>query len=465
MFRSGFFLEIGKGYFVTYNSQILAVIDVQRACLNLMRENALDIYKSFTLNPKIVIIGAGFGGIELAKRLKKKPFEVLIIDRNNFHTFQPLLYQVATGGLEPDSVAYPIRRIFRKASNIFFRNAEVERIDYISKKIVTSIGEISYDYLVIATGSTTNFFNFASVSDQFLTLKSLTNSLDIRSCLMQNLEKSHSAKSPEEFDRILDVAIVGGGPAGIELAGALAEMRAHVLPKDYPELDLSKMQVYLFESGSELLQAMSVEAQRASLRYLEQLGVIVKLNSRVTDFDGQYVTLGDGEKFPTETVVWTAGVKGATIEGIPAESVAAGNRIAVDAYNEVKGLKDVYAIGDVAVCVDTENPRGLPMLAPVAQQQGIHLAQNLLAKSKGTSPSPFKYKNKGVMATIGKNRAVVDLPKWKFQGMFAWFVWMFVHIVSLAGFRSKIVTFINWSINYFNYDRPLGLIVRKYRRQ
>jgi NADH dehydrogenase len=413
---------------------------------------------------KIVIIGAGFGGIELAKALRNKPIDVLLIDQHNYHNFQPLMYQVATGGLEPGSIAYPVRRIFRHNKNVSFRMAEVQEVVPTENKLLTSIGEIRYDYLVIATGSQNNFFNFEPIKDQLLALKSIPEALNLRSFIFQNLEKALANTGDEPLEEIMNIAIVGGGPAGIELAGALAEMKRYVLPKDFPELDLSKMSINLYEASPKLLAAMSEQASSKSLVYLKQLGINVFLNARVHAYDGSNITLEDNSSFRTDTVIWTAGVKGAPIKGLPQEAIIGGNRIAVNEFNQVTGVEEIFAIGDVASHVTQEEPKGLPMLAPVAQQQGKLLARNLIQLTKDKPMKAFDYSDKGVMATIGRRKAVVDLKHWKFQGTFAWLVWMFVHIMSLVGFRNKIVALFDWMVNYFTYDRPLGLIIRPYKR-
>ncbi|MCK7590971.1 NAD(P)/FAD-dependent oxidoreductase [Subsaxibacter sp. CAU 1640] len=418
-----------------------------------------------THQPKIVIIGAGFGGITIAKSLKNKPVEVLLIDQHNYHNFQPLMYQIATGGLEPDSIAYPVRRIFREQDNISFRMAKVERVEATAKVLHTSIGDISYDYLVIATGSTNNFFNFEPVKNKLLTLKSIPDALNMRSYIYQNLEKALANDTSQPIEELMNVAIVGGGPAGIELAGALSEMKHYVLPKDFPDLDFSKMEIHLYEMAPKLLSAMSEQASKKTLLYLQKLGVNVFLNAKVEGYDGSVLKIADAETFKTETVIWTAGVKAAPIEGLPEASITGGSRILVDEYNAVNSTTHIFAIGDVAACITKENPRGLPMLAPVAQQQGKHLTKNLMRLIKNKPMKPFKYFNKGVMATIGRNKAVVDLPGWKFQGTFAWLVWMFIHIMSLVGFRNKVGAFLDWMANYFTYDKPLGLIIRPYKRQ
>lgn len=414
--------------------------------------------------PKVVIIGAGFGGITIAKSLKSKPVEVLLIDQHNYHNFQPLMYQIATGGLEPDSIAYPVRRIFRNQENFSFRMARVDQVSIANQRLHTSIGSIPYDYLVIATGSTNNFFNFEPVKDKLLTLKSIPDALNMRSYIYQNLEKALAHQSTRSIEELMNIAIVGGGPAGIELAGALAEMKHFVLPKDFPELDLSKMQINLYEAAQELLSAMSEASSNKSLEYLKELGVNVHLDAKVANYDGKILTLADGTSFATDTVIWTAGVKAAPIDGLPMDSIS-GNRILVDQYNQVKNVKNVFAIGDVASCITNEAPKGLPMLAPVAQQQGKLLSKNIIKLINKQPLQPFEYKNKGVMATIGRKKAVVDLPRWKFQGTFAWMVWMFIHIMSLVGFRNKIMAFYDWMANYLTYDKPLGLIIRPYKRK
>lgn len=418
-------------------------------------------------NPKrkIIIIGAGFGGISMAKSFKNKPVDVLLIDQNNYHNFQPLMYQIATGGLEPYSIAYPVRRIFRDYKNVTFRMAKVKSVNIAKKKIKTTIGLLEYDHLIIATGSKNNFFNFDSIKKILLPLKSIPDALNLRSFIFQNLEKSLTNQNEESIEEILNIAIVGGGPAGIELAGALAEMKRHVIPKDFPDLDTSKLSINLYQSSPKLLNAMSDESSKKSLEYLTQLGINVKLNARVTNYDGDVLTIKDGSTFKTDTVIWTAGVKGAPIKGLPEESIVGGNRILVDSFNKVIQTNEIYAIGDVASCITPQNPKGLPMLAPVAKQQGKHLAKNIINLIKGKEMEPFEYIDRGTMATIGRRKAVVDLPKWKFQGTFAWLVWMFVHIMSLVGFRNKLVAFFDWMANYFTYDRPLGLIIRPHKRR
>ena len=412
---------------------------------------------------RVVIIGAGFGGLALANGLKNTDYEVLLIDKNNFHNFQPLLYQVATGGLEPDSIAYPVRRIFRKADNLKFRLAEVTGLQKELKILQTNIGDIPYDYLVIASGSTNNFFNFEPIKNRFFTLKSVTDALDLRSYLMQKLEKMVAEGNAASYAPV-NLVIIGGGPAGIELAGAISEMKRFVVTRDFPEIDIDTIKIHLFEAAPKLLAAMSPESSASSKQFLDEMGVEVTLEAKVVKYDNDQIVLENGDVYPSDLVIWTAGVKGNPIEGLE-DMLIAGNRIAVNEFNQLEGESAIFAIGDVASHVTPEAPRGQAMLAQVAIQQGKHLAKNLQNIAKGKPLVPFSYHNKGTMATIGRNRAVVDLPQWKFQGRFAWFVWMFIHLVSLVGFRNKLVVLIDWVQNYFNYDRPLGLIIRSYKRK
>ncbi|HEX9827923.1 MAG TPA: NAD(P)/FAD-dependent oxidoreductase, partial [Flavobacteriaceae bacterium] len=329
---------------------------------------------------RIVIIGAGFGGVAMAKSFKNKPVDVLLIDQNNYHNFQPLMYQIATGGLEPYSIAYPVRRIFRGYKNVRFRMAVVESVDTTLKQLQTSTGVFSYDYLIIATGSQTNFFNLEPIKNELFTLKSIPDALNIRNFIFQNLEKALAKPKDEMLDEILSIAIVGGGPAGIEIAGALAEMKKYVVPKDFPDLDVSKMRINLYEANDRVLKMMSQEASAKSLEYLKQMGINVKLNSRINSYINDKLSDISGNIFYTDTVIWTAGVKGAPIDGLPKESIVSGDRILVDEFNQVLRTDSIFAIGDVAACITEDNPKGLPMLAPVAQQQGRHLAKNILCK-------------------------------------------------------------------------------------
>ena len=413
-----------------------------------------------TDKPRVVIIGGGFAGVQLARNLKNKPFQVVMLDRNNYHGFQPLLYQVATAGLEPDSIAGPLRQLFADQKDFHFRMARVRRIFPKEKRIETLVGDLNYDYLVIATGSRTNFFNNEDFSTQAFPLKQVPHALDLRSNLLQNFEKSVMSDDQEMQKRLMNVVIVGGGPTGVEVAGALAELRRHILPEDYPEIDFGKMEIHLIEGQPRLLNGMSDKAGKWALEYLERFDVDVMLGKFVQKFDGQFVTLNDGTVLETNTLVWAAGVKGNLIEGLPDSSVV-NSRIKVDLYNRVHGFDDIYAVGDIAHMEEGEYKNGHPMLAPVAMQQGRLLAQNLVNMSKNKPLKPFHYENRGAMATIGRNKAVVDLPgNITFGGLFAWMFWMFIHIVSIIGFRNKLVIFSNWVWNYFTYDRGTRLIIR-----
>lgn len=390
--------------------------------------------------------------------------QVLLLDKHNYHTFQPLLYQVATGGLEADNIVYPVRKIFRKMNKVFFRMAEVNSIDQTEKMVHTNIGNLTYDYLVLAMGSTNNYFDFEPVKDHLLTLKSLTDAFNIRSQIMQNLERALIIENPQEQEEAINIAIIGGGPAGLELAGAIAEMKRYVLPRDFPELDLSRMHIYLFEASPRLLPVMSEESSDHAYRYLENLGIIIKTSAQVNSYDGSQLILENGDIIRSDTVIWTAGVKPVMITGIEQDGYLSGKRIQVDAFNRVLGNDHVFAIGDVSACGSESHPKGLPMLAPVAIQQAARLSENFRLLLSGKPMVPFVYKDKGVMATIGRKRAVVDLPKWKFQGLFAWFVWMFIHIMSLIGFRNKLRTLLDWSGSYFNYEKPLGIIIPEFKK-
>lgn len=415
--------------------------------------------------PKVVIVGGGFGGIELAKRLKNKEVEVLMLDRHNYHTFQPLLYQVATGGLEADSIAFPLRKIFKNQKNFTFRVTDVESIDAGRKIVNTSIGEINYDYLVIATGSDTNFFGQREIEHFSMAMKTIPEALNLRSMILQNLEEALVETDPVIKRSLLNFVVVGGGPTGVELSGSLAELKKHILPKDYPELSIEDINVYLIEGSDQLLGVMSDQASLKSKQFLEEMGVNVFTNLRVEGYDGKVIRLSDGQSINTKNVLWSAGVKGAVPDGLPAETIARGNRIIVDEFNKVSGQSTIFAIGDVAAQVTPDTPNGLPGVAPVAIQQGKHLASTLIHFMNNEQPEPFKYFDKGSMATVGRNKAVVDIGKIRFQGIFAWFVWMFVHLMSLVGFRNKVVTFVNWVWSYFSYDRGTRLIIRRFNRE
>lgn len=414
--------------------------------------------------PRLIIVGGGFGGLQLINRLPVSLFQIVLIDKHNYHTFQPLLYQVATAGLEPDSVAYPLRKIFQKRRDFYFRMAEVKHIDTEKKQIHTEIGSLDYDYLVLATGSTTNFFGNAAFEDLAMGMKNIPEALNIRSLLLQNFEKALLTSDLKERESLMNVVIVGAGPTGVELAGALAELRKHVLPVDYPDLDFRRMSINLVEADKRVLPGMSQQASRKAKKYLENLGVSIWLETMVKDYDGKTITT-NRKPMRTQTFIWAAGVEGAPPNGIPANHLSKGKRIQVDAFHRVVGVDGVFAIGDVAAMVSDKNPKGHPMLAQVAIQSGKNLALNLIRLRNNRKQIPFKFKNKGTMATVGRSLAVADLPAWKTQGTIAWFVWMFVHLLALVGFRNKMVVFFNWAYNFFNYNRDIRLIIRPFSRE
>ena len=415
--------------------------------------------------PRIVIIGGGFGGVSLAKKLSKKEVQVVLIDKNNYHTFQPLLYQVSTGGLEPDSIAYPLRKVLIGYSNFYFRLAEVDTIDSVNKKVYTNIGDVNYDYLVVATGSETNFFGNDEIEKYAMSMKSIPQSLNLRSLILENFEQALLTDVYHERDALMNFVIVGGGPTGVELAGALAEIKKGILPKDYPDLDTRRAQINLVQGGDCLLPGFSSQASDKAEEFLEKLGVQVWKGVRVSGYNGKTVTTQTDLKFETAAVVWAAGVKGAAIKGLDSEGVlSASSRINVNEFNQVIGHPEVFAIGDIACMVSADNPKGHPMVAQPAIQQGNLLGENLINLIEHKPLKPFVYKDKGSMATVGRNKAVCDLKGYRFQGVFAWYVWMFVHLFFLIGFRNRMVVFINWVYNYIRFDREARLIIRPYKR-
>ena len=416
--------------------------------------------------PRIVIIGGGFAGISLAKRLRNKNVQVVLLDKHNYHNFQPLMYQVATGGLEPDSIAYPIRKIVQEYKDFYFRLAEVRDIDAENNTIYSDIGELKFDYLVIATGSKTNYFGNKEIERNSMAMKTIPQSLNIRSLILENFEQALLTNDIDERHSLMNFVLVGGGPTGVELAGALAEMKKAILPKDYPDLDVRKMEINLIQGSNRVLDSMSENASEKAEKFLLDLGVSVWKNVRVTGYDGKTVTTSSDLSFDSATVIWTAGVQGALPHGLKADSFIKNvNRIKVNQYNQVEGYEHLFAIGDIAVMSSEKFPQGHPMMAQPAMQQGRLLADNLIKIINKKTPKPFEYKDKGSMATIGRNKAVVDLPKFKFSGVFAWFVWMFVHLFSLIGFKNKAVVFLNWVYNYVRFDREARLIMRPYKKR
>ncbi|MBX9887641.1 MAG: NAD(P)/FAD-dependent oxidoreductase [Flavobacteriaceae bacterium] len=417
-------------------------------------------------NPRIVIIGGGFAGIALAKQLKNKGVQVVLLDQHNYHNFQPLLYQVATGGLEAGSIAYPIRKVIQEYDDFYFRLTSVQEIDTTNKKIIAEIGELTYDYLVIATGSKTNFFGNKEIKRHSMSMKTIPQALNIRSFILENFEQAVLTTDVVEQNSLINFVLVGGGPTGVELAGALAEMKKAILQKDYPDLDISRMQINLIQSGDRILNTMSEKSSAAAEEFLVNLGVKIWKNVRVTNYDGRTVTTNSDLVFDTATVIWTAGVQGAVVAGLNADAlVERVERIRVNAYNQVKGYEDIFAIGDIASMESLDFPDGHPMMAQPAMQQGTLLGKNIIRLIANKQMEPFTYNDKGSMATIGRNKAVVDLPNYHFSGVFAWFVWMFVHLFSLIGFKNKAVVFLNWVYNYIRFDREGRLIIRPFKKR
>lgn len=414
--------------------------------------------------PRVVIVGGGFAGIRIARTLRRANVQVVMFDRYNYHTFQPLLYQVATAGLEPDSIAGPLRKVFERQKNFYFRMAKVTHISPEKQQIETSIGAMHYDYLVLANGTKTNFFGNNTLKENAYALKQLPQALDLRHHILENFEKAALVRDLEEQSALMNVVVVGGGPTGVEVAGALGELKLHVLPHDYPELDFRKMRIHLVEAGSGLLSGMSDKSGAGALKYLEKFSVEVWLNTTLDTYDKKTAVLSNGTQIPTRTLIWAAGVTGSPIPGLDKAEIVRGNRLRTDEFHCVVGYEKIFAVGDIAGIISEENPNGHPMLAPVAIQQGENFASNLIREQKGKTPKPFSYKDKGSMATVGRNRAVVDLPGLKFKGFAAWFVWLFVHLMSIVGFRNKIMILTNWIWNYFTYDRATRLIMRPFMK-
>ena len=410
---------------------------------------------------RIVIVGGGFAGVALAQKLAKTGFyQVVLLDKNNYHQFQPLFYQVAMAGLEPSSIVFPLRKLFQKNKDVYIRVTEVFSVDTEIQQLNTSLGICNYDYLVIAIGADTNFFGNAHIANRAISMKSVSEALYLRNKILDDYEKALSTRDYEARQGLIDIVIVGGGPTGVEVAGALAEMRKYILPKDYPELNCEEIDIYLVQSGADLLKGMSTQASKKALEFLTKLDVKVILNKRVTDFDGAYVYMDDDTSIQANKVIWAAGIKGNKIKGLPEESITYGNRLKVNRYNQVDGFDNIFAIGDIAYMEEDAYPQGHPQVAQVAIQQAKQLGVNFKNLSKNKPMSLFYYKDLGSMATIGRHLAVVDLPKFKFQGAFAWFVWLFVHLFQILGVKNRLFVLLNWFWNYFTYDQSLRLIIK-----
>ena len=417
---------------------------------------------------KIVIVGAGFAGLKLARKLNNKPgVEVLLIDKFNYHQFQPLFYQVATAALDASNISFPLRKAFHKSRNVRIRIEEMQKVLPSENKILTNTEKISYDILVLALGADTNFFGNEKITENAFPMKSTVEALQIRHRLIQNFEDALLAKDPGQIKRLMNIVIVGGGPTGVEVAGALAEMKKYVLPKDYPELDFKNMNIYLLEGGPRTLASMSEKSSEDSCRYLHRLGVTIMTNTMVKDYDGEQVFLSDNKSIFSNTVIWAAGVKGNVPPGIESSLIVKGNRIKVDRHNKMEGSENVYVLGDLAYMETPKWPKGHPQVANVAINQADVLAKNLLLmERKSDNRYEFEYFDKGSMATVGRNLAVVDVPKPKmhFRGLVAWFIWMGLHLFLILGVKNRLIVFINWIYSYFTYDQSLRLIFREFYR-
>ncbi|MEY8590287.1 MULTISPECIES: NAD(P)/FAD-dependent oxidoreductase [unclassified Butyricimonas] len=409
---------------------------------------------------RVVIVGGGFGGLKLARKLNDRDFQVVLLDKNNYHLFQPLLYQVATSGIEPSAISFPFRKIFKYRHDFHIRMCTVEKVVSEKNCIETSIGKISYDYLVIATGAGTNFFGDSTLADRTMQLKTTSDALFNRNRVIESFEKALNSADDDTRKRWLTFVIVGGGATGIELAGALAEMKKFMLPKDYPELDWDEMRILLVDGGERLLNAFSEKSSLEVARSLSSMHVEILLKKLVKEYDGEKLTFVDGQQIVTNNVFWVAGVKANSLPGLPREAYGRGNRLLVDEFNRVKGMADVFALGDTALMITTDYPNGHPQVVQPSIQQAGLLANNLRSMIKGKPLRPFKYKNKGSMATIGRNDAVAELSKVRFRGFFAWLLWLLVHLMSIVGVKNRLFILINWMWSYVTYDQSLRILVK-----
>ncbi len=413
---------------------------------------------------RVVIVGAGFAGLTLARKLVGTGYQIVLIDRNNYHQFQPLFYQVAMAGLEPSSISFPLRKMFRKTPQMYIRLADVQSVDIEKKRVTSNAGHVNYDILVLATGVTTNYFGNQNLAKNVFSLKSVADALYLRNAILTDFEKSLMVRDYDQRQGHLDIAIVGGGPTGVEMAGALAEMRKYILPGEYTELDTKEVDIYLIEGSSRLLNGMSEKSSKGAQRFLQKLGVIVKLDARVADFDGSVLMLSDGTTIKVKKVIWAAGVTGFSLKGIPESVTGPGRRHKVDRFNMLSTCPDIYVIGDSAYMEEGEY-KGHPQVAQVAMQQAVVLSKNLRRVQKGKAMLPFRYRDLGTLATIGRNKAVADLPVLSFIGFWAWVLWLVVHLKSILGVKNKIVVLLNWIWGYITYDQSLRIIIRPKAQQ
>ena len=410
---------------------------------------------------RIVIVGGGLGGLELAFKLVDDDYQVVLVDKNNYHQFPPLIYQVASGGLEPSSISFPFRRLFQGKKDFFFRMAKVESVNTDKKIINTTVGEIDYDYLVMAFGAKTNFFGNKDIEATTLPMKSVSEAMRLRNTILRNLELALTEEDPARKQALMNNVVVGGGASGVEIAGAVAEMKKNIIARDYPDLDSSQMHIYLVNAVDRLLSAMDPVSSKRAERDLKELHVHIRQPQFATEYKDGILKTSAGLEIPTQTVIWVSGICANTVEGFPAESIGHAGRFLTDRFCRVKGVKDVYAIGDVSLVEgDEEYPLGHPQLAQVAMQQAKTVAKNFKAMAKGKELKPFKYKNLGVMATIGRNHAVAEISGKKFGGFPAWALWLVVHLRSILGVKNKTFILLNWVWNYINYKQSLRLILK-----
>ncbi|WP_440313384.1 NAD(P)/FAD-dependent oxidoreductase [Leyella stercorea] len=411
---------------------------------------------------RVVIVGGGLGGLRLAEDLYGSGMQVVLIDKNNFHQFPPLIYQIASAGIDPSSISFPFRQIFRKRKDFYFRMAEARMVDTEKKILQTSIGKIDYDYLVLAAGATTNFFGNKNIEEWAIPMKTVPEAMGLRNALLSNFERALTCATEEERQELLNVVIVGGGATGVEIAGALAEMRRYVIPYDYPDMDSSLMHIYLIEAGDRLLAGLSQESSQKAYEFLKSMGVDIQFGKMVTDYRNHKVIMKDGTEIPTRTFLWVSGIRANAMPGIDESHLGRGFRFKVDEYNRIPGVEDVFVIGDQ--CLQTSDaayPNGHPQVAQVAIQQAKNLAKNLKLIVKGADSSAltaFHYKNLGSMATIGRNKAVVEIGKFRSQGFFAWVLWLVVHLRSILGVKNKMMVLLNWLWKYVSYNDSIRMI-------
>ena len=411
---------------------------------------------------RVVIVGGGLGGLRLAEDLYGSGMQVVLIDKNNFHQFPPLIYQIASAGIDPSSISFPFRQIFRKRKDFYFRMAEARMVDTEKKILQTSIGKIDYDYLVLAAGATTNFFGNKNIEEWAIPMKPVPEAMGLRNALLSNFERALTCATEEERQELLNVVIVGGGATGVEIAGALAEMRRYVIPYDYPDMDSSLMHIYLIEAGDRLLAGLSQESSQKAYEFLKSMGVDIQFGKMVTDYRDHKVIMKDGTEIPTRTFLWVSGIRANAMPGIDESHLGRGFRFKVDEYNRIPGIEDVFAIGDQ--CLQTSDaayPNGHPQVAQVAIQQAKNLAKNLKLINQSADSSEltaFRYKNLGSMATIGRNKAVVEIGKFHSQGFFAWVLWLVVHLRSILGVKNKVMVLLNWLWKYVSYNDSIRMI-------